>query len=378
MINEAERIARIRLFRSETVGPITFYKLLSRFGNAVQALEAMPAMAQRAGRKTTPRVASVQDVSNELKMIEAQGGQMVVFGDEIYPEWLATVEDAPPVLSVLGDPLLLSQNCIAIVGSRNASANGKRYTHGLAEELGQKGQIIVSGLARGIDTAAHRASLQTGTIAVLAGGIDQIYPTENTDLYHEIIKYGCVVSEMPMGTAPTAHHFPRRNRIVSGLSKGVIVVEASMKSGSLITARLAAEQGREVFAVPGFPGDPRASGPNALIQNGAKLVQSADDILEELAAMETKSIQPQHALFEGIAEDFTPFDFMDGEDEAANSTPENRHYAVLRNLTQTPTEVDALVRSCHFSIKTMQTVLLDLELAGDIIRHPGNRVSKAA
>lgn len=374
MIGEAERIARIRLFRSETVGPITFYKLLARFGSAIKAIEALPQMAQRAGRASPPRVTTVQEVSDELKMLEAQGGQMVVYGDDHYPEWLTNVEDAPPVLSVLGDAALLAQSCLAIVGARNASANGKRYTQSLATELGQKGQIIVSGLARGIDTAAHRAALQTGTIAVLAGGIDQIYPTENTDLYHEIIKYGCVVSEMPMGAAPTAHHFPRRNRIVSGLSKGVVVVEASMKSGSLITARLAAEQGREVFAVPGFPGDPRAAGPNALIQNGAKLVQGADDILEDIAAMDVKSIRPQQTLFDGIAEDFTPFEYANENDDGSD----NKHDIVLQTLTQTPTDVDELVRSCQISIQNMQAVLLDLELAGDILRHPGNRVSRAA
>ena len=374
MINAAERIARIRLFRSETVGPVTFYRLLSRYGSAAKALEALPLLAKRGGRATPPKIASAQDVSDELKMLEAQGGQMVVFGDDTYPEWLTTVDDAPPVFSILGDPTLLSRSGIAMVGARNASANGKRFTKILAEELGRKGQVVISGLARGIDTAAHQASLQTGTIAVLAGGIDQIYPLENTDLYKDIVKYGCIVSEMPMGMAPTAHHFPRRNRIVSGLSKGVVVVEASMKSGSLITARLASEQGRDVFAVPGFPGDPRAAGPNYLIKNGAKLVQCADDILEEIASMETKAIRPQPCLFDSIAESYTPFE---GEDDMTSADFDG-HGVILQNLTRTPTEVDELCRSCQISIQDIQIALLELELAGAIMRHPGNRVSVAA
>lgn len=374
MIGEAERIARIRLFRSETIGPITFYKLLGRFGSAVKALDALPLMTRRPEGKTSPRITSVQEVANELHLLDQYGGRMVVFGDNDYPEWLSTIEDAPPVLSVLGNTDLLSKNCVAIVGARNASANARRFTQKLAEDLGNKGQVIVSGLARGIDAAAHQASLQTGTIAVLAGGIDQIYPAENTDLYKNIAQHGCIATEMPFGTAPTAHHFPRRNRIVSGVSKGVIVVEASLKSGSLITARLAAEQGREVFAVPGFPGDPRAAGPNSLIQNGAKLVQCADDILEDIAAMDDRHIKPQTNLFDGIAENYTPFEMAEGK----SGIPQNGHESILENLTQTPTEVDELVRSCQISIQDIQTVLLELELAGEIYRHPGNRVSKAA
>jgi DNA processing protein len=270
---------------------------------------------------------------------------------------------------VIGNVELLSQSCIGIVGARNASANAKRYTMALASELGQGGQVIISGMARGIDTSAHEASLNTGTIAVLAGGLDEIYPTENTDLYHEIVKKGCVVSEMPLGTKPTAHHFPRRNRIVSGVSKGVIVVEASMKSGSLITARLAGEQGREVFAVPGFPGDPRAAGPNYLIQNGAKLIQSADDVLEEIMAMDAKVIQPNQQSFDNIAEEYEPYA---GQPEPS----ENTYETVMQNLSMTPLDIDILTRSCGLSVQDVQMCLLDLELAGAIERHAGNRFSK--
>ena len=230
-LDEHERLARLRLIRSETIGPMTFYKLLSRYGSATKALEALPELAQRGGKKKPPRIMTVQQAEHELTALKNFGGSMIVFGDPEYPQWLSTVEDAPPVLNIIGSCDFLSKSSVGIVGARNASANAKRLTHSLASELGQKGQIIVSGLARGIDTAAHQASLQTGTIAVVAGGLDQIYPTENTDLFHEIAQQGCVVSEMPMGTKPTAHHFPRRNRIVSGLSKGVLVVEAGTGTG---------------------------------------------------------------------------------------------------------------------------------------------------
>jgi DNA processing protein len=373
-LSPQERTARLQLIRSETVGAITFYKLLARFGSAIKALDALPLMAQRGGKKHAPRIMTVTEAEEELSKLDTYGAQMIIFGDDDYPEWLSTIEDAPPVLSIMGDSSILSKSCIGIVGARNASANAKRFTHQLAGELGQKGQIIVSGMARGIDTAAHTASLDTGTIAVLAGGIDEIYPTENTSLYHAISEKGCVITEMPIGTKPTAHHFPRRNRIVSGLAKGVVVVEASMRSGSLITARLASEQGREVFAVPGFPGDPRAAGPNSLIQNGAKLVQNADDILVELMAMNAKSIKPQSSLFEGIAEPYHDFD----RDIINSESPENAHEIIMQTLSATPLDVDELTRASGLKIAAIQTTLLELELAGIIHRHPGNRVSKAA
>jgi len=371
-LSESECIARLRLIRSEKIGPITFYKLLSRFGNASKALEQLPILAERGGKKST-YIMSDDEAQAELNALHNFGGRMIVVGDADYPEWLSTVEDAPPVLNIMGDASLLSKSCIGIVGARNASANAKRLTNTLAMELGKKGQVIASGLARGIDTAAHVASLETGTIAVVAGGLDEIYPTENTDLFHEIAKHGCIVTEMRMGTKPTAHHFPRRNRIVSGLSKGVLVVEASLRSGSLITARLAGEQGREVFAIPGFPGDPRAAGPNSLIQNGAKLVQSADDILEEIMAMNDKQIQPQ-TLLDGVSEGDHDFDDATMQD----NTPDNVHEIILENLSSSPIDVDEISRLSAISIQSIQTTLLELELAGVITRHPGNRVSRVA
>ena len=230
-------------------------------------------------------------------------------------------------------------------------------------------------MARGIDTSAHQASLKTGTIAVLAGGLDQIYPTENTDLYKEIANYGCVVSEMPFGCAPTAHHFPRRNRIVSGLSKGTVVVEASLRSGSLITARLAAEQGREVFAVPGFPGDPRAAGTNQLIKNGATLIQNADDVLEELMALSQKSIKPSQMSFETIAEDRDHFDDKTPPNDKSITTIND---TLMQLLSPAPTSIDDLIDECAVPASHLQISLLELELAGLVTRHPGNRVSKVA
>lgn len=367
MMDQAERIARLRLFRTAKIGPITFYKLLSRFGNAINVLDQLPNISPKT------QIMPMGKAMAELETLEQFGGRMIVFSDDEYPEWLTTIEDAPPVLNIMGDASLLSKPSVAIVGARNASANAKRLTMQWASDLGKKGQVIVSGLARGIDTAAHDASLETGTIAVVAGGLDQIYPTENTRLFHDIAGKGCVVTEMPMGTKPTAHHFPRRNRIVSGLSKGTLVVEASMKSGSLITARLAGEQGREVFAIPGFPGDPRAAGPNYLIQNGAKLVQNADDILNELVAMNDKAIQPQ-TLFDMVNEDADMFDDAHIQD----NTPDNIQEIILQNLSAAPIDVDEVSRACNISIQNIQTTLLELELSGIVTRHPGNRVSKVA
>lgn len=368
MTTDEERLARLRLIRSETIGPVTFYKLLGRFGSATKALEALPDMASKGGRKKPLRITTGQEAQNELKMLSSIGGKMIVYGDENYPEWLANIEDAPPVLNMMGNESLLTRSCMAIVGARNASANARRFTQKIANELGAAGQIVVSGLARGIDTAAHEASLETGTIAVMAGGLDQIYPTENTDLYHAIKDKGCIVTEMPVGTKPTAHHFPRRNRIVSGLSKGTVVVEASMKSGSLITARLAGEQGREVFAVPGFPGDPRGAGPNYLIQNGAQLVSRTEDILSEIASIDSRVIKNQPA-FEGIHEDALDFEHEDNESESVQNT-------IIETLSNTPSDIDEIVRISGISTNHLQTTLLELEIAGQIQRHPGNRVSK--
>jgi DNA processing protein len=368
-----ERIARLRLIRTDTIGPITFHKLLRQFGNAQAVLEALPLMAAKAGRQKSLRVMTVQQAENELKALHDFGGEMIVWGDDRYPEWLSHIEDAPPVLNYIGNIALAHQSCFAIVGARNASANARRFTQKIAVALGAQNQVIVSGLARGIDTAAHEASLDSGTIAVLAGGLDQVYPLENTGLYNLIKDKGCILSEMPLGTKPTAHHFPRRNRIVSGLSKGVLVAEATLKSGSLITARLAAEQGREVFAVPGFPGDPRGAGPNNLIQNGAKLVTSADDILSELISVSQPQSTGDQLSFDGVAEPEAFFEGNDGEE-----ITQNIHDQVIDTLSHTPFDIDEIVRSSGLSVQNIQMTLLELEVTGQVQRHPGNRVSRVA
>ena len=275
-----ERIDRLRLIRSENIGPVSFRQLLNRYGAATTALDALPDLARRGGRRKALRIATVANAEQEMEAVVALGGRHIFIGEPDYPLPLAQISDAPPALSLLGRSDMLAKPTIGIVGARNASTNGKRFAEALARTLAKGGIVVASGLARGIDAAAHTGALAGDTVAVVAGGADVIYPKENTTLYESIRKHGAILSEMPPGTEPTARHFPNRNRIISGLSLGVVVVEAALRSGSLITARQAGEQGREVFAVPGFPLDPRARGTNDLIRNGATLIESADDILE--------------------------------------------------------------------------------------------------
>ena len=281
-LNPAERLDWLRLIRSENVGPITFYQLLARFGSAEAALAALPEVARRGGRSRPLAIGSRAAAERELAALAQAGGRLLAWGEPEYPQALAAVDDAPPLISVKGSTHLLARRAVAVVGARNASANGRRFARDIALQLGQNGLLVVSGLARGIDAAAHVGALPTGTAAVLAGGIDKVYPEENRALHDEIAERGVLLAELPVGTEPQARHFPRRNRIISGASLGVLVVEAATRSGSLITARFALEQGREVFAVPGSPLDPRCHGTNDLIRNGATLVEGAGDILREL------------------------------------------------------------------------------------------------
>src|SRR5712691_2698847 len=278
-----ERLDWLRLSRSESVGPVTFYAMLRRFGSAAAALDALPRLSRQAVATTR------RDAEAEMAAIERLGGLLLCWGEKLYPSTLAAVEDAPPVLTVLGQPemlprLLLSP-IIAVVGARNASANGRRLARDLAAELGEAGIVVVSGLARGIDAAAHLGALEKGSVAVVAGGADIVYPEENRGLHEALARDGAILAEMPIGTEPQARHFPRRNRIISGIALGVVVVEAAAKSGSLITARYALEQGREVFAVPGSPLDPRSRGANDLLRNGATLTETAADILAQLGPL---------------------------------------------------------------------------------------------
>ena len=361
----AEKLSWLRLSRTENVGPVTFYKLLQICGTAQKALEQLPDLSRRGGRTKPLKAPSPDSIEREYESLKKIGGEIITAGEESYPPFLAAIDDAPPVISILGDIALTQKSCIAMVGARNASLNGKNFASKLARELGSNSQIIVSGLARGIDTAAHTGALQTGTIAVVAGGIDIIYPEENTALYEQIKESGLIIAESPFGIPPIAQSFPRRNRIVSGLSKGVIVVEATMRSGSLITARLAGEQGRELWCVPGHPFDPRAQGPNHLIREGATLVRSADDILEGIRAFNGPGLQePKRPEFH------FPDAFQDIEE-----SPENAQDLLLQHLSYTPVSVDELIRTCLLSISVVQLTLLEMELAGRIKRHPGNRVS---
>ena len=294
-LTDAERIDWLRLIRSENVGPITFFALLQRFGSAAAALEALPGLSRQGGRRKAVATPSRAAASREIEATEAAGARLVVLGEADYPPPLAEIADPPPLLAVKGAAHLLSRPTLAVVGARNASANGVRFTTKLAAELGARGLVIASGLARGVDTAAHRGALQTGTVAVLAGGIDVIYPPENEGLYGEIAELGVVIAESATGTEPQARHFPRRNRLISGVSLGALVVEAAPRSGSLITARMALEQGREVFAVPGSPLDPRARGDNHLIRQGATLTENADDVMEVLEGIVRQPLKEREA-----------------------------------------------------------------------------------
>ena len=366
-ITEAERLAYLRLFRTDNIGPITFYQLIDRFGSASEALKALPELSKRGGRSKPLTPPSQSSIEKEYRALQKRGGQIITVQDPEYPLALTATEDAPPILSVIGNTNLLNKSCIAIVGARNASLNGRKFAQKIAAELGVRDQIIVSGLARGIDTAAHHGALNTGTIAVVAGGIDVVYPEENQKLYEEIAEKGLVVAESPFGAKPFAASFPRRNRIVSGLSKGVIVVEATKRSGSLITARLAGEQGRDVYAVPGSPFDPRASGPNHLIREGATLIRNADDVMEILMNFSGNSLrEPTMRVV-----DFVP----EHNDEHHTETSEDIQKTIVSNLSFTPISVDELVRACHVTISTLQTNVLELELAGRVKRLPGNRIS---
>ncbi len=361
--DDKEKTARLRLARSRGVGPITFRDLVARYGSAGDALEALPDLARKAGRKGPGKIPSADDLRHEVERVRALGGQFVFLGAPDYPLRLAAIDDAPPVLQMLGTPELAHRDSIAVVGARNASAAGLSIARTLAGALGEAGYAVVSGLARGIDGAAHTASLERGTIACIAGGLDVTYPREHAPLQQDIAENGLIVSEMPLGTKPQARHFPRRNRIISGLSLGVLVVEAAARSGSLITARLALEQGRDVFAVPGSPLDPRAKGCNRLIRDGAQLTETIDDILEALPLAGRPIIA---AKASGPVTAATPT-ASDLDDKAAQ--------AIRDLLSPAPTEIDELIRISGLDASVVMAAVLALELGGFAVRYPGGRVA---
>lgn len=366
-LSAEERLARLRLARCENVGPVTFRQLLGRYGSAAEALAALPTLARRGGLTRPIRLCGLPAARAELERLEALGAELLVFGEAAYPRALAAIDDAPPTLALHGHRHLLERPAVALVGARNASSGGRTLARRLARDLAEAGWLVVSGLARGIDAAAHEGALEGGTAAVLAGGVDVVYPPENAALHEAVAARGLLLAELPPGVEPQARHFPRRNRIISGLCLGVVVVEAAPRSGSLITARLAAEQGREVMAIPGSPLDPRARGCNDLLRQGATLVESAEDVLQALAGQRPPLREPTGAGFEG-PEAVEP---VAGELDSARA-------ALRELLSPTAVPVDELLRQCQFSAATVSLVLLEMELAGLIERRPGNRVALAA
>lgn len=392
MRSPADSIDRLRLARTEGVGPVTYRRLLRRYTTAAEALDALPELARAGGRTSPPGIPAKAAMQREIDRLHQRGAQLVFLDTPAYPALLALLDDAPPVIAVLGDLACLHRSCVALVGARNASANGQRMAENLARELAAAGLTVVSGLARGIDAAAHRGALAAGpdgrTVAAIAGGLDVPYPPEHDDLQARIAEGGAVVAEAPLGTAPQARHFPRRNRVIAGLSLGVVVVEAALRSGSLITARLAQENGRELFAIPGSPLDPRARGSNDLIRQGAHLTETAGDVLANL---------PDHPSREGLARD--PL-FAEGRRSdpafATGKTPSGQlseptqsgaepeetaadlgraRSQILDLLGPSPSLVDDLIRRCQFSAAAVMAVLLELELAGRVEALPGNRVA---
>jgi len=363
-LSEEQRLDWLRLIRSDNVGPRTFRDLVNYYGGARAALAALPGLARRGGASGPARICSQEDAAAELKASRARGIAFVALGEPDYPPRLQMIDDAPPLLAVRGQHSILTRPLVAVVGSRNASAAGVKFAERLARDLGEAGFGIVSGLARGIDAAAHRASLASGTIAVLAGGHDRIYPAEHADLLETILAEGAAVSEMPLTWEPRARDFPRRNRLISGLSVGVVIVEAARRSGSLITARLAGEQGREVFAVPGSPLDPRAEGTNGLLKQGATLVTEAADVIAVLEPILGRGLDlPAQEPATDVP---GPLDGEPGEDERSR---------IIALMGPTPVAIDDLVRLSQTSPAIVRTVLLELEIAGRLERHGGALVS---
>ncbi|MBP6878823.1 MAG: DNA-processing protein DprA [Phenylobacterium sp.] len=358
-LTPAARRDWLRLARTENVGPVAFAQLIARYGEASLALAALPDLARRGGRVSPLGVPPVEDVMRELEAGQALGARLIGSCEADFPAALAAVDPPPPLLWTRGDAALLNRSSIAVVGARVASAGGQRFARGLAAELGAAGHVVVSGMARGIDGAAHEGALPTGTVAVLGGGIDDIYPHEHRDLYQRIVAEGCVVSENAPGRTATARDFPRRNRVISGLSRAVVVVEAELRSGSLITARLAAEQGREVLAVPGSPLDPRARGTNDLIRQGAALCEGAEDVLRALEGLT------------GLREPDRPYAQQPVADAEVDAVRER----VAALLSPTPVSRDEVVRAAGAPTPVVLAALTELALAGRAELLPGGLVA---
>jgi DNA processing protein len=371
-LDSAQRLACLRLIRSDNVGPVTFRALINHFGGAEAALDALPDLSRRGGRASI-RICPRDQAEAELEAAEAIGAQPLFTIEPGYPPALAAIEAPPPLLYIKGNAGHLVRPMVAIVGARNGSAAGQKLARHFAARLGAAGFVIASGLARGIDGAAHRAALETGTVAVLAGGPDNIYPPEHADLQRAIAEKGCLVSENPPGFVPRAQDFPRRNRIISGIALGVLIVEAARRSGTLITARMALEQGREVFAVPGHPLDPRAEGTNRLLKSGATLVTEPEDMLEALAPMlREPPLHPPTGAAEEPSVGLGP-----GRGSEALQVGTDDRERLLTALGPAPVDIDELARATSLSVRAIQIALIELDLAGRIERHGHQLVSLA-
>jgi DNA processing protein len=363
-LNDEERLDWLRLIRSENIGPRTFRDLVTYYGGVRPALTALPGLARRGGSPRPPYICSSEEAERELKTARAIGVEYFMLGEPDYPPRLQMIDDPPPVVALRGKLEVFKKPLIAIVGSRNASAAGVKFAERIARDLGEAGFVTVSGLARGIDAAAHRASLLTGTVAVLAGGHSRIYPAEHIELLDKVLANGAAISEMPFTREPRAHDFPRRNRLISGLSLGVVVVEAARRSGSLITARFAGEQGREVFAVPGSPLDPRSEGTNGLLKQGATPVTDATDVIAMTEPILGRSI--------GVA---SAEEAAQPPLEPSDIPPDGERTRLMALLGPAPVSIDDLVRYSNTSATTVRSVLLELEIAGRLERHGAGLVS---
>ena len=378
-------VDRLRLARAEGVGPITYRRLLRRYRDPAEALDALPRLARAGGRPIVPLIPTVATAEREMERVQRLRGRLLFVDGPDYPPLLGLLDDAPPVLAVLGCVEALQRSAVALVGSRNASANGQRMAELLAQQLASAALVVVSGLARGVDAAAHRGALRATagrTVAAVAGGLDCPYPPEHAGLQAAIAAQGAVLSEAPLGTAPQARHFPRRNRVIAGLALGCVVVEAAPRSGSLLTARLAQEAGREIFAVPGSPLDPRARGCNDLLRQGATLTETAADVLDNLPDHPAREGVGRLPLFRrrarGFAEGAPGFEPTVPEPDPAPAVMARARADIPDLLDAAPVSVDELIRRCHFPATAVITVLLELELAGRVETLPGNRVARIA
>ena len=381
-LSDAQRLDWLRLSRTQGIGPRSFRRLVDRYGSAASVLEALPALTKRTGRPVAPPPKA--EIEREIAAASRLGARFVAMGERDYPAALHATDAAPPLIALRGEAALLAKPALAIVGSRNASAAGLTLTERLARSLGEAGLVVVSGLARGIDARAHKATLDTGTVAVLAGGQDRIYPAQHEALVDAILdKGGAVIAEMPMGCEPRGRDFPRRNRIISGLALGTLVVEAARRSGSLITARFALEQNREVFAVPGSPLDPRAEGTNDLIRQGATLVAEAEHVLAVLAPLVAKADIFDQAPGPNLSEQPAFWDEIDLDGQAVEmpvepEEPQGEQARLIAALSPTPIGPEDLARACGLPVRTVQILLLELELDGRIERYGAGTVALRA